>query len=117
MGDLNAHHPWWGSTSTLDDNQIRSYYTETNSIMDWMEIYSFFLHNKPGMLIHFPRNGTSPSVINLYFSASNITKDILAYEINPDSTSNYAIYTLYISHIPPAAPLKRAWHRPDWTLF
>jgi hypothetical protein len=85
--------------------------------MDWIEIHSFFLHNKPGMLTHFPRNGTSPSVIDLCFSASNITEDILAYGINPDSTSDHAICTLYINHTPPAAPPKRAWHRADWTLF
>jgi hypothetical protein len=117
MGDLNAHHPWWGSTSTIDDNQIRSFRTETDSIVDWMETHSFFLHNKPGMLIHFPRNGTSPSVIDLCFSAGNITKDIWAYEINPDSTSDHAISTLCINHTPPASPPKRAWHRADWTLF
>jgi hypothetical protein len=90
---------------------------ETDSIVDWIETYSFFLHNKPSMLIHFPQNGTSLSVIDLCFSAGNITKDILAYEINPDSISNYAIYTLYINYTLPTSPLKRAWHRADWTLF
>jgi hypothetical protein len=117
MGDLNAHHPWWGSTTTLDDNQIRSFRAETDSIVDWMESHSFFLHNKPGTLTHFPRNGTSPSVIDLCFSAGNITKDILAYEINPNSTSDHAICTLYINHTPPTSPPKRAWHRADWKLF
>jgi hypothetical protein len=117
MGDLNAHHPWWGSTTTLDDNQIPSFHAETDSIVDWMESHSFFLHNKPGTLTHFPQNGTSPSVIDLCFSAREITKDILAYEINPDSISDHAICTLYISHTPPTSPPKRAWHRADWKLF
>jgi hypothetical protein len=82
-----------------------------------METYSFFLHNKPGKLTHFPQNGISLSVIDLCFSAGNITKDILAYEINPDSTSDHAICILYINHIPPISPPKRAWHRANWTLF
>jgi hypothetical protein len=117
MAYLNAHHPWWGSTSMLDDNQIRSYRTETDSIVDWMETHSFFLCNKPGTLMHFPRNGISLSVIDLCFLAGNVTKDILAYEINPDSTSDHAICTLYINHTPPATSPKRAWHRADWALF
>jgi hypothetical protein len=82
-----------------------------------MESHNFFLHNKPGMLIHFPRNSMSPSIIDLCFSARGISKDILAYEINPDSASDYAIYTLYINHILPTSPAKRAWHRADWKIF
>jgi hypothetical protein len=117
IGDLHAYHPWWGSTTTLDDNQIQSFRAETASIVDWMETHSFFLHNKASTLTHFPRNGTSLSVIDLCFLASNITKDILTYEINPDSTSDYAICTLYINHIPPTSPPKGAWYRADWTLF
>jgi hypothetical protein len=106
MGDLNAHHPWWGSTTTLDDIQIQTFCAETDSIVDWMESHNFFLYNKPGTLTHFPRNGTSPSVIDLCFSAGTITKDILAYEINPDSTSDHVICTLYVNHTPPASPPK-----------
>jgi hypothetical protein len=117
MGDLNTHHPWWGSTTTLDDNQIRLFRAEIDSIVDWMESHSFFLHNKPGMLTHFPQNSISPSIIDLCFSAGEITKDILAYETNPDSTSDYVICTLYISHTLPTSPPKRAWHGADWKLF
>jgi hypothetical protein len=54
MGNLNAYHPWWGSTTTIDNNQIHSFHAETDSIVDWMESYSFFLHNKPGTLTYFP---------------------------------------------------------------
>jgi hypothetical protein len=117
MGNLNAHHPWWGSTTTLNNNQIRSFHAETDAIVDWMESHSFFLHNKPGTLTHFPQNDTSPLVIDLCFSASNITKDILAYEINPDLASDHAICTLYINHTPLTYPPKRAWHRANWKLF
>jgi hypothetical protein len=100
-----------------DDIQIQTFHAETDTIVDWMESHNFFLHNKPGMLIHFPWNGMFPSVIDLCCSARQITRDILAYEINLDSASDHVICTLYINHTPPTSPPKRAWHRANWKIF
>jgi hypothetical protein len=108
MGDLNTHYPWWGGQSTINDSQIRSHWAEADSIVDWMEAHSFFLHNKPGHPTHFPRNSNSPSVIDLCFSSSTITNNILAHEIRPESTSDHATCTIYLNLTPPKATPKRA---------
>jgi hypothetical protein len=117
MGDFNAHHEWWGSTTTINDDQIRRQRDQSQTIANWMEDHHFFLHNKPGHPTHFPRNGMRPSVIDLCFSAGCITGKILMHEINPDSTSDHAICTIHLNLTIPSKAPKRAWHRADWTLF
>jgi hypothetical protein len=82
-----------------------------------MENHHFFLHNKPGHPTHFPRNGTRPSVIDLFFTAGNITEKVLMHEINPDSTSNHATCTIHLNLTIPSKAPKRAWRKADWTLF
>jgi hypothetical protein len=117
MGDFNAHHEWWGSTTTFDDDQIRRQWDQSQTIADWMENHHFFLHNKPGYPTHFPRNGTRPSVIDLCFTTGNITEKVLMHEINPDSTSDHAICTIHLNLTIPSKAPKRAWRKADWTLF
>jgi hypothetical protein len=117
MGDTNTHHTWWGRATTINDAQIRNHRDQADTIADWMEEHHFFLQNKPGHPTHFPRNGMTPSVIDLCFSAGNITKNIIAHEINPDSASDHAIYTIYLNLTPPKATPKRAWYKADWALF
>jgi hypothetical protein len=57
------------------------------------------------------------SIIDLCFSAGNITNNILAHEIRPESTSDHAICTIYFNLTPPKATPKCGWHRANWPLF
>jgi hypothetical protein len=117
LGDFNAHHAWWCGSGAINDSQMRGTKTASNTIADWLEEHSFQLHNTPGELTHFPRNGMSPSTIDLSFSAGPISSQILAWGINHDTTSDHATCFLQLDLQVPGPVPRRAWSKANWTAF
>ena len=69
MGDFNAHHMWWRGTLMHSASTSAA----THSIVNWLETNYFHLGNKPGIPTNHPRNGGTPSTIDLCFSRGSIT--------------------------------------------
>jgi hypothetical protein len=76
-GDLNAHHPlWYGHREGIPDKDLR-WNTPSNSIAEWVEKFSFLLHNEPRDYKHFPCvESFNPSVLDLCLSRGCITQHI-----------------------------------------
>jgi hypothetical protein len=82
-----------------------------------MEKNNFQLINKPGTLTHFPRNGTSPTVIDLTFAKGDINNRIQAWSANPDTTSDHAMCSIMLDIQPPNPQAYRSWAKTDWGQF
>jgi len=116
MGDLNAHHLWW--QGPLPQTTRTS--PASHTIATWLEENNFYLQNEPGIPTHHPRNGESPSTIDLYLSHGATTKSILSLAVNHDITSYHSTLTVTLSlpsaAAPPATP-RRCWHKANWQIF
>jgi hypothetical protein len=115
MGDLNAHHVWW--QGPLPQTARTS--AASHSLAEWFETHNFQLHNKPGLAAHHPRNGGTPSTIDLCLSRGHITSSILSLATDHDTTSDHSSITVTLA-LPCAAPpasVRRNWHKANWESF
>jgi hypothetical protein len=95
MGDSNAHHPlWYGHGRGIPNKDLRRN-TPSNSIAEWVEKFSFLLHNEPGACTHFPRaESFNPSVLDLCLSRGGIMQHIETWTIDRNPGSDHAIVGL-----------------------
>jgi ribonuclease HI len=115
MGDLNAHHVWW--QGPLPQTARTS--PASHSLAEWLESNNFQLHNVPGLPTHHPRNGSTPSTIDLCLSRGNISASILSLATDHDTTSDHSSITVTLA-LPSAispAPIRRNWHKANWETF
>jgi hypothetical protein len=121
MGDFNAHHAWWyGEAAALKNAALRATTGPSGIVADWLAEQRFTLHNKPGRCTHHPRNGHSPSVIDLCLSRGGITDRVLSWSIDDESTSDHSILGLHLDldQTPLSTPqLRRNWNQADWAAF
>jgi hypothetical protein len=115
MGDFNAHHPWWQGPipSTIRISAA------SHKIANWLEENDFHLENEPAIPTHHPRNGGRPSTIDLCLSRGRTTQSILALAVDHDTTSDHSSITtsLTLPCIIPTAPIRRNWHKANWSAF
>jgi len=115
MGDLNAHHIWWQGPMPPTARTSPA----SHAIADWLEANNFHLHNEPALPTHHPRNGTTPSTIDLCLSRGSITTSILSLAVDHNTTSDHSSVTATLT-LPSAAqtrPLQRLWHKANWGIF
>ena len=115
MGDLNAHHVWWQGPLP----QIVRTSTASHSLAEWLESNNFQLHNESGSPTHHPRNGNTPSTIDLCLSRGDITALIFSLATNHDTTSDHSSITVTLalpSTVPPASA-RYNWHKANWETF
>jgi hypothetical protein len=115
MGDLNAHHPWWQGPLSQTTRISRA----SHSIANWLEDNNFHLQNEPAIPTHHPRNGGSPSTIDLCLSRGSTTQSILTMAVDHDTTSDHSAITVTLS-LPTATVLavpRYCWRRADWAKF
>jgi len=115
MGDLNAHHVWW--QGPLPHTARTS--PASHRLAEWLESNNFQLHNEPGLPTHHPRNGGTPSTIDLCLSRGDITTSILSLAVNHDTTSDHSSITVMLS-LPssiPTASVRRNWNKANWEIF
>ena len=121
FGDFNAHHAWWyGEAAALKNGALRATSGPSGVVAEWFEEHDFTLQNEPGRCTHFPRNGHSPSVIDLCFTRGNTTERVLSWSIDDESTSDHSILGLHLNlglTALPTARLRRNWYNADWAAF
>jgi len=115
MGDLNAHHTWW--QGPLPPTAQTS--AATLSLAEWLESNNFQLHNEPGLPTHHPRNGSTPSTIDLCLSHGDITNSIISLATNHDTTSDHSsiTVTLALPSALPTATVQHNWGKAKWQTF
>ena len=68
-GDFNSHHQmWYGHRSAQHARHLFNDASLANQLVDKLVDLAFDLQNVPGLYTHFPRNNSSPSVIDLTFT-------------------------------------------------
>ena len=115
MGDLNAHHVWW--QGPLPQTVRTS--TASHSLAEWLQSNNFQLHNELGLPTHHPRNGNTPSTIDLCLSRGDITASIFSLATNHNTTSDHSSITVTLalpSTVPPASA-RYNWHKANWETF
>jgi len=112
MGDLNAHHVWW--QGPLPQTARTS--AASHDLAEWLESNNFQLHNVPGLPTHHPRNGSTPSTIDLCLSRGEITATILSLATDHDTTSDHSsiTITLALPSAPSSVPVRRNWQEANW---
>jgi len=115
MGDFNAHHVWW--QGPLPQTARTS--AASHDLAEWLESNNFQLHNVPGLPTHHPRNGSTPSTIDLCLSRGDITTSILSLDTDHGTTSDHSSVTVTLA-LPSATspvPVRRNWHKANWETF
>ena len=99
MEDLNAHHLWWQGPLPQTACTLKA----SHSLAEWLESNNFQPHNEPGLLTHHPRNGTTPSMIDLCLSQRDISASILSLATNHNTTSDHSSITVRLA-LPSSRP-------------
>jgi len=81
------------------------------SLAEWLESNNFQLHNEPGLPTHHPRNGTTPSTIDLCLSHCDFTNSIISLATNNETTSDHSEITVTLAFPSALAPTAV---RPNW---
>jgi len=115
MGDLNAHHPWWQGPLPRTTQTSPASHT----IANWLEENNFHLQNEPAIPTHHPRNGGSPSTIDLCLSHATTTRSIPSLAVDHDTTSDHTTLTdtLALPSTEAQTSPRRCWYKADWGSF
>ena len=115
-GDLNSHHRmWYGSKANRHQKHLSSDAGLAEGLVDNFLRLSLKLRNKPGKYTHFPRNGSSPSVVDLTFTRGR--PEILSWSLGDDFGSDHRSTHLHIQLQIPPPPTRLAWSKADWPRF
>jgi len=91
----------------------------SHAIVHWLEHNNFHLQNEPAIPTHHPRNGSSPSTIDIYLTCGDITRCTLSLAIEDDNTSDYSslTVTLLLPYAAPPPKPYRCWNKVDLNSF
>ena len=117
-GNFNSHHQmWYGHRSAQHDRQLSNDATLANQLVDKLVDLAFDLKNIPGLYTHFPRNNSSPSVIDLTFTRGQASQDLLDWTLGEDFGSDHLSTHLHINATSPMPNISLAWSKVNWTNF
>jgi ribonuclease HI len=120
MGDFNAHHRWWAADTAANSVMFRLGRISHDAIACWLDEHEFSLQNEVGRPTHHPRNGGSPTVIDLCLTRGLVTGIAKAWSIDDDSSSDHSrcgiILELGTPFPIPSEP-RRNWKRVNWSAF
>ena len=77
---------------------------------------SWHLQNKPGLYTHFPRNNSSPTIVDIIFTRGQATLDILDWTLGNDFSSEHLSTHLYVCNwvITTVLTWRLAWFKANW---
>ena len=115
-GDLNSHHRmWYGNKANRHQKHLSSDVGLAEGLVDNLLRLSLKLRNKPGKYTHFPRNGSSPSVVDLTFTRGR--PEILSWSLGDDFGSDHRSSHLHIQLQTPPPHTRLAWSKANWPRF
>ena len=120
MGDFNAHHRWWAADSAIDSAVFQNQSRASDAIASWLERHQFSLQNEVGRVTHYPRNGMSPTVIDLCLTRGKVTKLASVWSIDDDTSTDHSCCRLVLGFDtppPPHSALRRNWKLANWSVF
>ena len=88
-----------------------------NQLVEKITDLSLNLHNKPGLYTHFPRNNSSPSIVDLTFTRGQATLDLLDWTLGNDFGSDHLSTHLHICNRGTTTTTRLAWSKANWEKF
>ena len=79
VGDFNAHHPWWNSNVKTPK--------QTESIINWTDMYKLQLINEENTLTYNYRNRIGTSILDLTFATPTSTESITSWAVDDETTT------------------------------
>ena len=117
-GDFNSHHPmWYGHRSGLHQRHLSGDSGLADHLVESIIDLSLDLQNKTGEYTHFPRNGSSPSIVDLTFTRGQSSYDILNWTLGDDFGSEHLSQHIHLTIQQPNSKLMLAWTKTNWDLF
>ena len=115
-GDFNSHHRmWYGNKASLHQKHLSGESGLAEGLVDNILRLSLQMHNKPGLYTHFPRNGSSPSVVDLVFTRGEA--EIRSWTLGDDFGSDHKSTHLHLALRPSPTMPRLAWNKTDWSLL
>ena len=117
-GDFNSHHRmWYGYRSGEHHRQLSNDAGLANQLVERITDLSLNLHNKPGLYTHFPRNNSSPSIVDLTFTRGQATLDLLDWTLGNDFGSDHLSTHLHVCNRVTTTVPRFAWSKANWGKF
>lgn len=96
--DFNSHHKiWYSHQVTQHQSHLRRDAKLADVLVEKLVSLSLVLQNEPGVYTHFPRNGTSPSIVDLTFTRGHAKEGLLNWTLGEDFGSDHLSTHLHLS--------------------
>lgn len=118
-GDFNSHHSEWYGERSDHKELLRNSSGLAKFMVDWTDWFGFCLKITPGVVMHFPSNGNSPSIIDLTFIRGHLTTITKgwSWDIGKAGDSDHAVTTRLLAMHPPTIIPRRLYRQMDWAAF
>ena len=117
-GDFNSHHRMrYGYRSGEHHRQLSNDAGFANQLVEKITDLSLNLQNKPGLYTHFPRNNSSPSIVDLTFTRGQATLDLLDWTLGNDFGSHHLSTHLHVCNRVTSTVPRLAWSNANWEKF
>ena len=106
---------WYGNKASLHQKHLSGESGLAKGLVDNILRLSLQMHNKPGLYTHFPRNGSSPSVVDLVFTRGET--EIRSWILGDDFGSDHKSTHLHLALRPNPTTSRLAWDKTNWPLL
>ena len=108
---------WYGYWSGEHHRQLSNDAGLANQLVEKITDLSLNLQNKPGLYTHFPRNNSSPSIVDLTFTRGQATLDLLDWTLGTDFGSDHLSTHLHVCNPVTTTVPRLAWSKANWEKF
>ena len=117
-GDFNSHHTmWYGYRSGQHQRHLSSDSGLADTLVEKIIGLALDLKNTPGEYTHFPRNGSSPSIVDLTLTRGQTSNDVLDWTLGDDFGSDHLSQHIHLSIQQTSPKLMLAWSKTNWATF
>lgn len=108
---------WYGHHASRHQHLLLNDASLADHLVERLVDVSLDLQNKPGLYTHYPRNSSSPSVVDLTFTRGRLSSDILDWTLGEDFGSDHLRTHIRVSSPVQTATPKLAWSKANWEDF
>ena len=108
---------WYGHRAAQHVRHLHNDARLANQLVENLVDLALDLQNIPGLYTHFPRNNSSPSIVDLTFTRGQASQDLLDWTLGEDFGSDHLSTHLHINTTPQITKTSLAWSKVNWDSF